>query len=167
MMLSNEMFYTAVAKKGYAIGVAQPVATLLAFGYRKHLPWKEELDLRGPILIASKGKTATKDEIEHEIAICRQFLPARSAQREFPCDYPSGAIVGRALLTDCLSKEEYEKTYPKSECGDVKEPYVLIFDVFEALLVPIPHIPPSDGVYQVDKQLRATIKRMLDPVSFP
>lgn len=82
-----------------------------------------------------------------------------------PSEFPSGAIVGRALLTDCLSMEEYGEKYSNKECIDTEGSYVLIFDVFEPLLIPIPHIPVSN-IYQVDKQLLTAIKQILEPISF-
>lgn len=168
LMLSDEMMYMEVAKKGFAISLIQPTPTLLAHGFIRHLPWNEDVDIRGPILIASKGKSVSKDEIRAGILHCQQFLPARNMQEcEFPSDFPSGAIVGRALLTHCLSKEDYDEEYANSsEHVDTKEPFVLIFNAFEALSIPIPHIPLFGGIYQVEKQLRKVIRQILDPVSF-
>ncbi|KAM3718342.1 Activating signal cointegrator [Dirofilaria immitis] len=167
MMLSDEMMYMEVARKGYTIGIVQPIATLLAYGFRRHLPWNEDVDIRGPILIASKSKSASKNEIEKEISHCSHFLPNNSMkEHEFPSEFPSGMIVGRALLTDCLSMEEYKEKYSNNECSDAEGSCVLIFDVFEPLLIPIPHIPLSDGIYQVDKQLLTVIKQILEPASF-
>uniref|UniRef100_A0AAF5Q316 Zinc finger C2HC5-type domain-containing protein n=1 Tax=Wuchereria bancrofti TaxID=6293 RepID=A0AAF5Q316_WUCBA len=166
MLLSDEMIYMEVARKGYSIGIVQPIATLLAYGFRRHLPWNEDVDIRGPILIASKSKTASKNEINKEISRWHS-LPNNSMERyNLPSEFPLGAIVGRVLLIDCLSMEEYGEKYSNKECIDTEGSYVLIFDVFEPLLIPIPHIPVSDSIYQVDKQLLTAIKQILEPVSF-
>ncbi|VDO21886.1 Uncharacterized protein BM_BM6758 [Brugia malayi] len=165
MMLNDEMIYTEVARKGYSIGIVQPLATLLAFGFRRHLPWNEVVDIRGPILIASKSKTASKNEINREISRWHSFSNNSMEKYNLPSEFPSGAIVGRALLTDCLSMEEYGEKYSNKECIDTEGSYVLIFDVFEPLLIPIPHIPVSN-IYQVDKQLLTAIKQILEPISF-
>ncbi|EJD75696.1 activating signal cointegrator 1 [Loa loa] len=167
MMLSDEMIYMEVARKGYSMGIVQPIATLLAYGFRRHLPWNEDVDIRGPIIIASKGKTVSRNEIEKEISrFWHSLLNNNGKRRKLPSEFPSGAIVGRALLTDCLSMEEYDKKYLNKECSGTEGSYVLIFDVFEPLLIPIPHVPLSDGIYQVDKQLLTAIKQILEPVSF-
>ncbi|CAG9533720.1 unnamed protein product [Cercopithifilaria johnstoni] len=167
MMLSDEMIYMEVARKGYSMGIVQPIATLLAYGYRRHLPWNEDVDIRGPILIAAKGKAVSKNEIEKEISHFWHSLPNSGMEKyELPLEFPSGAIVGRALLTDCLSMNEYEEKYANKECSTTEGSYVLIFDVFEPLRVPIPHIPLSDDIYQVDKQLLTVLKQILEPVSF-
>uniref|UniRef100_A0A915PZI0 Zinc finger C2HC5-type domain-containing protein n=1 Tax=Setaria digitata TaxID=48799 RepID=A0A915PZI0_9BILA len=167
MLLSDEVIYMEVARKGYSMCIAQPMATLLVYGFRRHFPWHEDLDIRGPILITSKSKAASKVDIEKEISHCRHFLRDYGMEScEFPSEFPPGVIVGRALLRDCLPREEYEDKFSNSECSGTEGSHVLIFDVFEPLLIPIPHIPTSDGIYQVDKQLRNVIRQILEPVSF-
>lgn len=37
MMLSDEMIYMEVARKGYSMGIIQPFATLLAYGFRRYI----------------------------------------------------------------------------------------------------------------------------------
>ncbi|VDK72295.1 unnamed protein product [Litomosoides sigmodontis] len=165
IMLSDEMMYMKVAKKGYSMGIVQPVATLLAYGYRRHIPWNEDVDIRGPLLIVAKGKVVSKNEIEKEISHSCSLLGDSIEKHKLPSEFPSGAIVGRALLTDCLSMNEYEEKYSNRECSATEGPYVLIFEVFEPLLVPIPHLPLSDGIYQVDKQLLTVIRQILEPIS--
>ncbi|KAL3995011.1 putative zinc finger motif C2HC5-type family protein [Acanthocheilonema viteae] len=167
MMLSDEMMYMEVARKGYSMGIVQPVATLLAYGFRRHLAWNEDVDVRGPVLIAAKSKAVSKNAIEKEIShFCHSFPNNDIEKHILPSEFPSGAIVGRALLTDCLSMKEYEGKYSNRECSAAEGSHVLIFDVFEPLLIPIPHIPPSDSIYQVDKQLLTVIKQILEPTSF-
>uniref|UniRef100_A0A0R3RWU5 Zf-C2HC5 domain-containing protein n=1 Tax=Elaeophora elaphi TaxID=1147741 RepID=A0A0R3RWU5_9BILA len=166
MMFSDEMIYMEVARKGYSMGIVQPIATLLAYGFRRHLPWNKDVDIRGPMLIAAKGKVISENEIEKEISHIRHsFLNNDMKEHKLPSEFPSGAIVGRALLTDCLSMKEYEEQYSNRECSATEGSYVLIFDVFEPLLIPIPHIPLSDDIYQVDKQLLTVIKQILEPIS--
>ncbi|VDM49165.1 unnamed protein product [Toxocara canis] len=174
-MPNEEMMYAEVERKGYAIPVQQPVASLLAVGIRRHVEWPEDVELRGPVFIAATARPATQAEIDDEVNNCRDRAFSNvygegadsGMDRDYPLSYPCGAIVGRALLADCLSLAEYVEQYPQGECAHSKEGFVLIFTVFDALLVPIPHMPPpSRDFYTIDKQLRLAIKHILDPYSF-
>ncbi|MFH4976907.1 hypothetical protein AB6A40_003616 [Gnathostoma spinigerum] len=114
-----------------------------------------------------------KNEIEREEMKCRELILQYEKEginhqsKEIPLQYPSASFVGRALLIDCLPISEYISEYPNGECVDSAGPYVLIFDVFEPLLVPIPHVSPTnDDVYKVDKHLRTAVKHILDPYCF-
>uniref|UniRef100_F1L3P8 Activating signal cointegrator 1 n=1 Tax=Ascaris suum TaxID=6253 RepID=F1L3P8_ASCSU len=174
-MPNEEMMYAEVERKGYAMPVQQPIASLLAVGIRRHVEWPEEVELRGPIFIAATSRPATQTEIDDEVKKCRDRAfnsvygedSYSSMSREYPLSYPSGAIVGRALLTNCLSLAEYVEQYPQGECADSRDGFVLVFSVFDPLLVPIPHLAPLQrDFYTVDKQLRIAIKHILDPYSF-
>lgn len=37
LMLTDEMIYMEVARRGYAMGIVQPIATLLAYGFRRFI----------------------------------------------------------------------------------------------------------------------------------
>ncbi|VDK19829.1 unnamed protein product [Anisakis simplex] len=152
----------------------------------EHIPWPEDVDLRGPLFIAATARAATQAEIRDEVQKCRDLAFQNvygeadggygGLDREYPLSYPSGAIVGRAMLMECLSLAEYVERYPQGECADSQEGFVLIFKVFDPLLVPIPHLPPqssslssssqSHELYTINKQLRTAIKHILDPYSF-
>lgn len=166
-MLSDELQYAAVARKGYAISAPQPYATLIAFGFLKNYPWHEEIDIRGPIIIVAKGRRALQATIDLERTKYRKYRKAASDSREFPSVFPAGAIIGRALLKDCVTYEEWANQLAKKDEERVSQPYMLIFGTFEPLATPIPHLPTSEGLYRLDKQLHSALKRILDPYSLP
>lgn len=163
----NELMYSEVERKGFAFALDQPVASLLAVGIRRHIPWFEDVYLRGPVLIAASVNRPSDKAIEEEVVRCRNrmALSSYSKQRDFPLSYPTGAIVGRVLLVDCLTLEEYRQQYVNGEFEGFLEGFVLIFSSFEPLLVPVPHIAPSPDFYRIDKVLRKAVKQILDPYS--
>ncbi|VDN06673.1 unnamed protein product [Thelazia callipaeda] len=156
--LSNELQYVEVAKKGYSIALMQPVATLLAHGFRRHIFWNEYVDIRGPILIVAKTISVSNDQIEKEMLRFTKDV----GNREFPSDFPQGGILGRALLIDCVALEDYEKDNADDGYLDEEGSYVLIFDIFEPLNAVIPHIPPSDGIYVMKKHLVKIVEKALN-----
>uniref|UniRef100_A0A0N5ALP6 Zf-C2HC5 domain-containing protein n=1 Tax=Syphacia muris TaxID=451379 RepID=A0A0N5ALP6_9BILA len=163
----NDLLYSEVERKGFTFALEQPVASLLAVGIRRHILWKEDVYLRGPVLIAAHQHQVSTKIIEDEVNRCRNLMGSSSynKKRDFPLSYPIGAIVGRALLVDCLSSDEYNEQYPDGEVEPKSDDYVLVFSTFEPLLAPVPHIPPSSDFYQIDKLLLMAIKQILDPYS--
>ena len=97
---------------------------------------------------------------------------------DFPADYPNGAILGRVIIVECLTWQEYQNQvtqkfftlianlinfqYPDGECSNLKHDFVLILRNPETLMAPIPHIPLG-RFYQVKRELKNTIKQLLDP----
>uniref|UniRef100_A0A0N4U355 Zf-C2HC5 domain-containing protein n=1 Tax=Dracunculus medinensis TaxID=318479 RepID=A0A0N4U355_DRAME len=154
-LLNDQMMYAYVERKGFAIALYQPVASFLVHGKRKHIPWHDEVHLRGPLIIVSNTQKMTDEIFDHEISMCK-------AQTEnFESDFPCGAILGRAFLDEVLSPAEYADVYPGDECCEVKNGFILIFKFFEPLLIPIPHIPSRSDIYKINNHLKNAVQDIL------
>ena len=154
---SDEAAAMDVERRGYALALKQPEATLIANGVLKEMRWEEDPALVGPIFITSlSSKRATKEEIEETLK--KRKLRAALAD----LDYSGGSVLGRCFLAETLTLSEWKEENREDVStlpGNGK--YVLRFSYSEPLLSGVPHIPPAEGViYQLDASLKAAMSHV-------
>ncbi|XP_037079115.1 activating signal cointegrator 1-like [Pollicipes pollicipes] len=82
---------------------------------------------------------------------------ASRQQLSFPEFYPSGCLLGRVNVLDCLPQEVYQEQFPD---GESDSPYVLICSEPEQLLVKFP-MKGQHKIYKMDTTIHQAAKKML------
>jgi hypothetical protein len=153
-MMNEELAQLDVERRGYALAIEQPLATLAAAGKIRFLRWREDIQLKGPVFITSYARSTKIEAIEKAV---REFCKDSTA---IGLDYTPGSLHGRVFVDDCLTRKEFEQEHGSSQKVAGTGDFVLIFTVSEPLRIPIPYVPPKEeSLFQLDKEMR---KAMVD-----
>ncbi|KAL6734606.1 hypothetical protein Aduo_005131 [Ancylostoma duodenale] len=144
-MMNEELGKLEVERRGYAIALPQPCASLVSRGIVRHVRWFEDINLKGPIFICSTVCSVTSKDVA-------DFISKYKLDKctDDGIDFSSANILGRAYVSDCITYKEFE-----SECGGPvfgDGDFVLIFSTFEPLTVPVPYISPAP-FFQLEKEI--------------
>ncbi|KAI6180623.1 hypothetical protein M3Y98_00740800 [Aphelenchoides besseyi] len=112
----RDHLYAEVERKCYCLSVVQPLASRIVNGRKNYLPVEEEVQVQGPIFVAS-----TKNE------------GTNTAQ------LPEFSIIGKVILFNCITMSEFKEEYPEyNETGN--QPFVLLFKDAYPFETPLPYI---------------------------
>uniref|UniRef100_A0A914D5D7 Zinc finger C2HC5-type domain-containing protein n=1 Tax=Acrobeloides nanus TaxID=290746 RepID=A0A914D5D7_9BILA len=70
----EESLFAEVERKGYCIALDQPLASFFIYGLRKHLPWPEDIRIKGPVLLAATATSIAKSKIGKEENLLKKNL---------------------------------------------------------------------------------------------
>ena len=102
-MMNEELAQLDVERRGYALAIEQPLATLAAAGKIRFLRWREDIQLKGPVFITSYARSTKIEAIEKAV---REFCKDSTA---IGLDYTPGSLHGRVFVDDCLTRKEFEQ----------------------------------------------------------
>uniref|UniRef100_A0A7E4VQT6 Zf-C2HC5 domain-containing protein n=1 Tax=Panagrellus redivivus TaxID=6233 RepID=A0A7E4VQT6_PANRE len=160
----DEAYFDDIAKKGYCLALSQPLASLVVAGLRQHIPSVYDVKITGPVLVASNTESvnAQKAKVNEQRAVTRA---SASKGIPIPKEIPLGAILGRVVVEECLTVEEYAAEYgSEAECS-LKHGYILIVSHAKPLPASIPYIPPVHELHQVNQNLIKTVNNLLGSYS--
>lgn len=144
-IMNDELARLDVERKGYAISLPQPCASLAANGYIKHVRWLDDILLKGPVFVCSTSASInTKDVKEFTENYCRDSPPKGNI------DYSSASILGRVYIEDCITLREFNREVNEPVYGEGD--FVLQFSSFEPFVVPVPYIA-SSPFFQLEKEI--------------
>lgn len=107
--------------------VDQPFASLLIAGFRRFEGRSWSATYRGPLWIASSRKTPTKDSIALAEGTYGTMID-ESVRPPFPSSYPTGCLLGRVELEDCLTAEEYRsRVFDATSQFENRSPHLLMY----------------------------------------
>lgn len=143
--MSQEIMKYEVERRGYAIALPQPCASLAVHGVVKYIRWFEDINLKGPIIVCSTAKSAEGRDVV-DFLQTHHLEDVGSKQR----DYSPTSIMGRVFVDDCISFEEFVKEYNGPVFGEGD--FVLMFSFFEPLNVPVPYVSTAP-FFQLEKEM--------------
>uniref|UniRef100_A0A183BQ57 FIST_C domain-containing protein n=1 Tax=Globodera pallida TaxID=36090 RepID=A0A183BQ57_GLOPA len=102
------------------------------------IPWLHCVEHRGPILVAALGDDVVIEYFNGEDSIHKEA-------KENVALYQKSAILGKALLFDCITLEEFNREYSEVPfVRPLRNSFVILLTDVEALSTPIPHNSPSE-----------------------
>ncbi|KJH45848.1 hypothetical protein DICVIV_08109 [Dictyocaulus viviparus] len=145
-LMNEEIRKFEVERRGYAITLPQPCASLAVHGAVKYVRWTEDINLKGPIIVTSTAKPVNSEDIKNFV---RDYeLQDESDYSED--DFQSASIVGRVFVEDCVSFQEFvtECNIPLFGEGD----FVLIFSSVQPLVIPVPYVSKAP-FFQLEEEM--------------
>ncbi|KAM9183200.1 activating signal cointegrator 1 [Dugong dugon] len=141
---------------GWCLSMHQPWASLLVRGIKRVEGRTWYTPHRGRLWIAATAKKPSPQEVSELQATYRLL---RGKDLEFPCDYPSGCLLGCVDLTDCLSQKQFKEQYPDiSQESD--SPFVFICTNPQEMIVKFP-IKGSPKIWKLDSKIHQGAKKGL------
>jgi len=139
---------------GMCLSMHQPWASLLTAGVKIHEGRSWYTPYRGRLWIAAAAKVPTQQEIRE----MEDFYRLRAGKElKFPEFYPTGCLLGRVSVGDCVPQEVYREQFPD---GESESPYVLICADPQELLVKFP-MKGQHKIYKMDTSIHQAAKKML------
>ncbi|XP_043245105.1 activating signal cointegrator 1-like isoform X4 [Amphibalanus amphitrite] len=139
---------------GMCLSMHQPWASLLVAGIKIHEGRTWYTPYRGRLWIAAAAKVPTPQEIK-QVEDTYRVMAGR--ELSFPEFYPSGCLLGRVNVLNCLPQEVYREQFPE---GESDSPYVLICSEPEQLVVKFP-MKGQHKIYKMDANIHKAAKKML------
>ncbi|KAK5977721.1 hypothetical protein GCK32_004021 [Trichostrongylus colubriformis] len=103
-VMSEELARLEIERRGYAISIPQPCASLAACGFVKYVRWLEDIHLKGPVFVCSTVSTVSSPDVKNFVA---NYCCGGSVGDQI--DYSPASILGRVYIEDCISFTEYER----------------------------------------------------------
>lgn len=142
-----------MSDEGFCLSMHQPWASLLIAGIKKHEGRTWYTSHRGKLWIASTVQIPDQEDISStEISYRRMY---KDKDLQFPCNYPSGCLLGCVELVECLEQGEYLTKFPNGESGC---PYVFICENPQELLVKFP-ITGKHKIYKLESSTHQAAKK--------
>ena len=85
------------------LSMHQPWASLLIMGFKRVEGREWSTDYRGPLWIHAAAHRPTEEAIRQVEQSCLDLYGDTEDKPEFPSRYPTGVLLGRCELVDCLS----------------------------------------------------------------
>ncbi|CAD5217156.1 unnamed protein product [Bursaphelenchus xylophilus] len=132
--LDKDERYTETERQGWCLSLPQPKASALLRGDIWYTTWPEEVNIEGPIFIAST---------------------------ESPSDnLQAFSVLGRIVLNNCVTIVEFKDENPEITFPpDVTDLFVLTFDSPEPLGTPLPYVSKSE-LHRLPSTLQLVLRRM-------
>jgi len=140
----------------HCIALKQPLASNLVAKEEQlcFIPWKKQLFLRGPIIIAALNDSMSVSLFNGNKLL--QNLPVD--QRKLP----KNALIGRAFLKECITWREYKEEYTDDfEMYQVEDNFVLVLSSVSKLPNPVAFECNSE-FFELDGKVTSLINQMLD-----
>jgi len=115
----------------------QPWASLLILGFKRVEGREWSTDYRGPLWIHAAAHRPTEEAIRRVEQSCLDLYGDTPDRPEFPSRYPTGVLIGRCELVDCLSQQDYRLSTPKELQEDNDSKYLFMIANPSKLIVPI------------------------------
>lgn len=146
--------------KRNCLSMHQPWASLLIEGFKRYEGRNWPTDQRGPLWIHAAQRIPTPEEISAVESQCAEMYTNVTERPDMPERYPTGVLLGRIELVDCLNDEEYHSKIPDefrepSECK-----YHFVVKNPEKLIVPI-RMTGGKKIFKLEHDLWDGAKRGL------
>lgn len=146
--------------KRNCLSMHQPWASLLIEGFKRFEGRNWSTEVRGPLWIHAAQRVPTPEEIEAVESQCIDMYNDASERPDLPERYPTGVLLGRIELVDCLNDEEYHTKIP----DELREPSECKFHFVvknpEKLIVPI-RMTGGKKIFKLEHDLWDGAKRGL------
>ncbi|ESO09785.1 hypothetical protein HELRODRAFT_183880 [Helobdella robusta] len=154
--------------EGMCLSMHQPWASLLVAGIKKHEGRTWYTAHRGVLWIASTSKRPDETDIDAMENFYKKFyngyfknffeyLKYADENIKFPKTYPSSCLLGRVIVEDCISEDDYKDQFPS---GESESPFVLICGDPMELKVKFP-IKGKHKIYKLEPSLHKGAKKAL------
>ncbi|KAI6223251.1 Zf-C2HC5 domain-containing protein [Aphelenchoides besseyi] len=129
----RDHLYAEVERKCYCLSVTQPMASRIVNGRKNYLPIEEEVQVQGPVFVASTKSEGTNTTQLTELS-----------------------IIGKVILLNCITMSEFNEEYPEYKETSNK-PFVLLFKDAYPFETPLPYI--SNTTFgRLPKPMREVVK---------
>jgi len=145
--------------KRHCLTMHQPWASLVIEGFKRVEGRNWSTEHRGPLWIHASARRPTEEEVKEVQDMYSEFYG--NERPEFPNRYPTGVLLGRVEMVDCMTHEEYLEAWPEEDLREPNESrFVMIFKNPKRLILPI-KMQGSKKIFNLEFDLWEGAKRGL------